>query len=82
MDLIDTTEKKFLIKNCRRIYRQSIKIEYPPFVPKKSGLIHVITSSWFVGIIVKNIQKWLNQLHTLLLGLQLFGPVVLLVKKT
>jgi len=49
MDFIDTTEKKFVIKNCRRIYRQSIKIEYPPFVPKKSGLIHVITKSWFVG---------------------------------
>jgi len=36
MDFIDTTEKKFVLKNCRRIYRQSIKRQSPPFLRKNT----------------------------------------------
>ena len=41
MDFTDTTEKKFVIKNCRRIYRQSIKIESPPLTHKKFTLLEI-----------------------------------------
>jgi len=34
-------------------YRQSIKIETPPFTRKKVTMIHVITKSWFVGELKK-----------------------------
>ncbi len=41
MDFIDTTEKKFVIKNCRRIYRQSIKRHSPPLRRKKLTVLEI-----------------------------------------
>ncbi len=41
MDFIDTTEKKFVIKNCRRIYRQSIKRHSTPLRRKKLTVLEI-----------------------------------------
>ncbi len=36
MDFTDAIEKKFEIKNWKRIYRQSIKRQSPPFLRKNT----------------------------------------------